>query len=313
MLGPGTYRLRWVPRNLAYGSDTNTEYFALNNLILNPSADQNVTVPHDGDPSTNTAAVTLDGSASFDPDGDLLTYVWKDQNNLTVANTAVANLNLTAGDYTFTLTVTDPDGQSDSKSVHVTVAPEPNAAPSLTVPASAQVDVGCPVTFQASATDPDNDGLTYSLVNPPSWASIDSSTGLVTLAPLAGTSGNFTLTVKATDPYGASDSKNVSVTVCPIIIEAVTVTRQNKIVTVQFNLRNTDGTTVSNVSLNSSTLKGINTMTAMPIVYAQMKGGVVKMVQLKFQNVPSGGPATFIVNGTSSAGPVCTTMTVNVP
>jgi hypothetical protein len=37
-LNPGTYQIRWVPRNLAYGSDTNTEYFALNNLSLNGNA-----------------------------------------------------------------------------------------------------------------------------------------------------------------------------------------------------------------------------------------------------------------------------------
>jgi hypothetical protein len=31
-LNLGTYQIRWVPRNLAYGSDTNTEYFALNGV-----------------------------------------------------------------------------------------------------------------------------------------------------------------------------------------------------------------------------------------------------------------------------------------
>ena len=82
--------------------------------------------------------------------------------------------------------------------------------------------------------------------------------------------------------------------------------------TVQFNLRNTDGTTVNNVSLNSSTLKGVSTTTALPIVYAQLKKGVLKTVQLKFTGVAK-GPATFRVNGTSSAGPVNANMTVTVP
>jgi hypothetical protein len=38
VLNPGTYQIRWVPRGLAYGTDTNTEYFALNNLSLNGPA-----------------------------------------------------------------------------------------------------------------------------------------------------------------------------------------------------------------------------------------------------------------------------------
>jgi hypothetical protein len=35
VVAPGTYRIRWDARNLAYGTDTNTEYFALNNVRLN--------------------------------------------------------------------------------------------------------------------------------------------------------------------------------------------------------------------------------------------------------------------------------------
>jgi hypothetical protein len=34
LLGPGTYKIRWRAVNLAFGSDTNTEFFAMNNLTL---------------------------------------------------------------------------------------------------------------------------------------------------------------------------------------------------------------------------------------------------------------------------------------
>jgi hypothetical protein len=187
-----------------------------------------------------------------------------------------------------------------------------NHAPSLTVPANAQLSVGNTITLQSSATDSDCDAMTYSLVNPPSWASINSSTGVVTLSPRAGVNGNFTVQVKSTDVYGASDTKAISVSVCPIIIDSITVSKKNGITTVQFNVRNTDGTILTNVSINSSTLKGIGTVTPLPIVYPQLKQGVVKTVQLKFLGVPSGS-AQFIVNGSSSAGPFSTNVTVNVP
>lgn len=34
VLEPGTYTIRWDPRGLAYGTDTNTEFFAIDNVTL---------------------------------------------------------------------------------------------------------------------------------------------------------------------------------------------------------------------------------------------------------------------------------------
>lgn len=188
---------------------------------------------------------------------------------------------------------------------------QPNQAPVLTVQGTAAVNVGCPVTYKATATDPDGDTLTFSKSSGPAWATVTGG-GLVTLNPPAATVGTFSVSVRVTDPSGAWDEKSTSVTVCPIIIESLIVSKKNGITTVQFSVRNTDGTIVSNVSLNSSTLSAISTATALPIVFPQLKPGVVKSVLLKFQNV-SGGPAQFVVNGSSSAGPVCANLTVNVP
>jgi len=33
-LPPGTYTLRWVPQKLSFGADTNTEFFAMDDLIF---------------------------------------------------------------------------------------------------------------------------------------------------------------------------------------------------------------------------------------------------------------------------------------
>ena len=74
--------------------------------------------------------------------------------------------------------------------------------------------------------------------------------------------------------------------VCPVIIEAVKVSRDKSDVKVQFTVRNTGGTVVTNVSLNSATLKGISTKTALPIRYPQLKPGEVKHVEIEVQRRP---------------------------
>jgi len=44
--------------------------------VANAGSDQVYTVPHDGDLTTDTVLVTLNGQASADADGDRLDYAW---------------------------------------------------------------------------------------------------------------------------------------------------------------------------------------------------------------------------------------------
>ena len=75
--------------------------------------------------------VTLDGSASNDPDDDTLTYEWKDSGGNVVGNTAVINPTLPLGSHLFTLTVNDGKGGTASDDVVVTV--QDTVAPTLTL------------------------------------------------------------------------------------------------------------------------------------------------------------------------------------
>lgn len=69
---------------------------------------------------------------------------------------------------------------------------------------------GSLITFTAAATDADSQTLTYSLgAGAPSGASINASSGVFTWTPSA--SGNYTVTVIATDTLGASAWQAVSV------------------------------------------------------------------------------------------------------
>ena len=81
--------------------------------------DQSVTLPED--------SVTLDGSASSDPDGKIISYQWIQKsgpNNASLSNESNAMTmaaDLKAGTYVFTLVVTDNKGAADSADVTVTV------------------------------------------------------------------------------------------------------------------------------------------------------------------------------------------------
>src|SRR5256886_882730 len=75
--------------------------------------------------------VMLDGSKSSDPDGDALSFVWKNEAGNVVGTKAVVQITPEMGTHTFTLTVTDQGGLSSMATTHVTV--RDTNAPSLHV------------------------------------------------------------------------------------------------------------------------------------------------------------------------------------
>src|SRR5713101_2765779 len=75
--------------------------------------------------------VILNGSKSSDPDGDALSFIWKNEANNVVGTTAVVKLPLTMGTHTFTLTVIDPGGLRATATTRVTV--QDTTAPTLRV------------------------------------------------------------------------------------------------------------------------------------------------------------------------------------
>ena len=69
--------------------------------------------------ASNTVLVTLDGSASSDPDNDILGYSWSGP--FGTRNGQITSVTLPVGIHCITLTVTDPSGHIDKHKVTITV------------------------------------------------------------------------------------------------------------------------------------------------------------------------------------------------
>ena len=98
------------------------------------------TIPHDRDVNTTDITVALDGSESFDAEGDSLSYSWTQTSGNDVylryaedADGNTTNFRASPGEYTFKLTVSDAYGSSTTGETTVSVAEEPNLPPEVIV------------------------------------------------------------------------------------------------------------------------------------------------------------------------------------
>ena len=67
------------------------------------------------------AEVLLDGSRSFDPDGDIVSWAWEDDRNRVIGDSDRIRVRLSKGVHAFHLTVTDDRGSATKSSITVRV------------------------------------------------------------------------------------------------------------------------------------------------------------------------------------------------
>ena len=96
--------------------------------------------------------------------------------------------------------------------MHDLTAQYRNGAP-VAVDSAVTTDQEQPVAVTLSATDPDGDGLTYTVSDPPDHGSLSGSGAALTYNPVPGYAGPDSFSVQVTDVYGAADTAVVNVNV----------------------------------------------------------------------------------------------------
>jgi hypothetical protein len=118
-VGVHTVELTVTDTNGAFDTDTvQITVEAAPNQPPQANAGSNQTV-EDGD-NSGSESVTLNGSASNDPDGSIVSYIWR-ENGSQIASGVSPNVNFSVGVHTVELTVTDNEGGTNTDTVTITV------------------------------------------------------------------------------------------------------------------------------------------------------------------------------------------------
>lgn len=177
-----------------------------------------ISKPASGGNADITDNVSLEASAS-DPNGGCCTFAWTSdkEGNLGGSSSLVHNFSQ-LGTHTLTVTATDTSGLSASKSIQFTLTNKPPTAQILEPP-SGTVYQGATVAFKGKGFDQGNDFPFELPCTSLSWKSSHAGdslgSGCEFSASFAST-GSRTITLTATDAYGAKGTATVTLSVQPL-------------------------------------------------------------------------------------------------
>jgi len=142
--------------------------------------------------------IHFDASASYDPDGSIVSYSWNFGDGYTGTGVTIDHSYADNGTYTVTLTVKDNDGATASTSATKIIQNRPPVA--LFTESGTTVYTGEVIHFDASTSyDPDGSVVSYA------WNFGDGNTGTgVTIDHSYADNGTYTVTLTVTDNDGAT-------------------------------------------------------------------------------------------------------------
>jgi hypothetical protein len=159
------------------------------------------------------------GAAASDPDHDPLQYALLAGPAGMAVDAATGRVTWSPqqadlGTHAVALRVSDGRGgmAEQDYTISAIVAP-PNRPPVFTSTPVVDASVNTPYSYQATARDPDEEPLTFSVLSGPQGLAIDQTSGLVTWTPTAGQLGVQHVTLRADDGRGGTATQTYTVDV----------------------------------------------------------------------------------------------------
>jgi hypothetical protein len=203
-----------------------------------------------GSPQT---AVTVGAPYSFtptaaDPEGATLTFAITNRPTWTTFSGTTGRLQGTppaanVGSFAnIVISVSDGAASASLPAFTITVNAAPNSAPTISgVPATSVIQATA-YSFRPSAADADGNPLTFSIVNKPSWATFDTTTGLLQGTPGPGDVGTTTgIAISVSDGVASASLSPFSIAVQAVATGAATLTWLPP-------TQNTNGSTLTNLA-----------------------------------------------------------------
>ncbi|MEP7244039.1 MAG: putative Ig domain-containing protein [Gammaproteobacteria bacterium] len=221
-------------------------------ILVRPSKTTNKPPTISGTPATSVAvgATYSFQPAASDPEAAKLTFAIVNKPSWATFSTTTGRLSGTPASTNVGTTsgvkISVSDGTNTVSlaafNLAVTSSSGGNAAPKISGTPPSSIAVGSAYSFQPTATDANNDKLTFSIASKPAWATFSTTTGLLSGVPTAsnvGTSSGIVITVS--DGKTTASLPSFSLSVTQIGAGAVTLEWAPPLV-------NTDGTALTNLA-----------------------------------------------------------------
>jgi len=204
-----------LPRNTFIKGDTikatvsiNGKEFETDNVIIRNSAP----VIYSAQIVKDSTFLKVTGNAN-DADEDSITLFikWYNDKNL-IGKGKIIPLSKVGNTSNLYALVTPYDGTDSGSTYKTTTIAVVNSAPIITSSPPTHL-TGGKFIYQVKAKDPDGDPITFSLVDPPKGASIDSKNGTVKYTVPPEILGSINFTIKASDNHGNYSLQKFSYTI----------------------------------------------------------------------------------------------------
>jgi hypothetical protein len=199
------------------------------------------------------ATVTAGQAYSFRPtasdaDGDTLGYSIANRPTWATFSTSTGQLSGTptatnVGSYAnIVISVSDGKVSASLPAFTITVNAQPNNAPTISGAPATSVNAGAAYSFRPTAADANNDPLTFSIANKPSWATFSTTTGQLSGTPTSANVGSYAnILITVSDGKASASLPAFAINVVQASIGSASVSWTPP-------TQNTDGTSLTNLA-----------------------------------------------------------------